>query len=211
MKDKLIIIGASGHGKVVADIALKMDKWKSIEFLDDNENITTCMGIKVLGTTEDGIKYKEQADFFVAIGNNTIREIIQSRLEANGFSIVKLIHPNAVIGVEVEIGKGTVVMAGAVINSSTKIGKGCILNTSCSLDHDNIIEDYVHISPGANLAGTVRVGEKSWIGIGSIVINNLNIEKNCIIGAGSTVLKDLTENCVVGGSPATPIKSKNNK
>ncbi|GAB2318569.1 acetyltransferase [Alkalibacterium sp. s-m-22] len=201
MKDKLIIIGASGHGKVVADIAIKMNKWESIAFLDDDESIKTSMGLEVIGKTADAFTYKDEADFFVAIGKNTVREKVQEKLFEQGLNVVSLIHPSAVIGTDVKVGLGTVVMAGGVINSSTRIGKGCIINTSSSLDHDNVIEDYVHISPGVNLAGTVRVGKGSWIGIGSVVSNNVNICSGCKVGAGAVVVKDITEPGTYVGVP----------
>ena len=124
MKNKLIIIGASGHGKVVADIAIKMNNWQSIAFLDDDESIKVCMDIPVIGKTDDALKYKDEADFFVAIGNNTTRERVQTKLEYEGASIATLIHPNAVIGYQVSVGIGTVIMAGTVINSASTIGKG---------------------------------------------------------------------------------------
>lgn len=201
MKDKLIIIGASGHGKVAADIAIKMNKWQSIAFLDDNESIQISMGLEVIGKTADAFTYRDVADFFVAIGNNATREKIQDKMKAEGLSVVSLIHPSAVIGTDVEIGEGTVVMAGVVINSSSKIGKGCIVNTSCSIDHDNVIEDYVHISPGANLAGAVKVGKESWIGIGSVISNNVNICSGCKLGAGAVVVEDITETGTYVGVP----------
>lgn len=202
MKDKLIIIGASGHGKVIADIATKMNKWKSIAYLDDDENIKSPMGLEVIGETADAYIYKDESDFFVAIGNNAIREEIQEKLLSRGFSVVKLVHPSAIIGTDVEIGIGTVIMAGVVINSSSKIGNGCIINTSCSLDHDNIIGDYVHISPGSNLAGTVSVGKGCWLGVGSVVSNNINICSGCKVGAGAVVINDMTEAGTYVGVPA---------
>lgn len=205
MKKNLLIIGASGHGKVVADIAIKMDKWLSVGFLDDNESIKKCMGLPVIGKSRDILTYKETSDFFVAIGNNFIRKRIQERLEIEGLSVATLIHPNAVIGLDVEIGIGTVIMAGTVINSSSKIGKGCIINTSSSIDHDNVIEDYVHISPGANLAGTVRIGRECWIGIGGVVSNNVSICCGCSLGAGAVVVKDITESGTYVGVPAKKI------
>jgi len=204
VKDKLIIIGAGGHGKVVADIAIKTNKWQNIAFLDDESNKTN-LGIMVIGKTYDVSKYKDEADFFVAIGNNAARENIQEKLIANGASIAILIHPDATIGADVEIGIGTVVMAGVVINSSSKIGKGCIINTNSSIDHDNIIEDYVHISPGANLAGTVKVGRGSWLGIGSIISNNVSICSGCILGAGAVAVKDITEPGTYVGVPVRKI------
>lgn len=206
MKKNLLILGAGGHGKVVADIALRMNRWQHIGFIDDNECIETDMTLEVIGRPSDVLTYMDKADFVVAIGNNTIRENIQEKLESIGASIATLIHPSAIIGKDVSIGKGTVVMAGAVINCSTKIGKGCIINTSCSLDHDNLIEDYVHISPGSNLAGTVKVGRSSWIGIGSVISNNITICNSCIVGAGSVVIRCINESGTYVGVPVKKIK-----
>lgn len=201
-KDKLIIIGASGHGKVVADIAMKMGKWKSISFLDDNHDVLkTSIGIKVIGKTTDAFKHKVEADFFVAIGNNLTRKVIQEKLEIENITVVKLIHPEAVIGVDVEIGSGTSVMAGVVINSSSRVGKGCIINTGSSLDHDNILGDFVHISPGVNLAGSVEIGSQSWIGVGSTVSNNIRLCNDCKVGAGAVVINDITVPGIYVGVP----------
>jgi len=209
MKSKLLIIGASGHGKVVADIAMKMKKWNTIAFLDDDENKKSSLGLNVLGPTNNILTYINEWDLFVAIGDNTIRQQIYERLEKMGASIPILIHPTAVIGEEVEIGSGTVLMAGTIINCSTKIGKACIINTSSTIDHDNHIGDYVHVSPGAHLAGTVKVGQGSWLGIGSVVSNNVNITSNCIVGAGSVVLKDIKESGIYVGTPVRRIKDMN--
>lgn len=201
MKKLLVIIGASGHGKVVADIAFKMKKWENITFLDDDADKKTVLGFEVIGRTADAIKYREVADFIVAIGNNELREKIQEHLVSDGSSLVSLIHTNAVIGIDVEIGIGSVVMAGVVINSSSRVGKGCIINTSSSLDHDCLIQDYVHISPGARIAGNVRVGKATWIGIGCNVNNNISICRNCKIGAGSVVIQDIDKPGTFVGVP----------
>ncbi len=202
MKEKLIIVGASGHGKVAADIAIKMSKWQRIAFLDDDESIEISMGLEVIGKTADALTYKDEADFFVAIGRNAIREKIQEKLIEQGLNVVSLIHPSAVIGTDVEIGVGTVVMAGTVINSSTRIGKGCIINTSSSLDHDNVVKDFVHVSPGVRIAGNVSIGEGTWIGIGSVISNNVNICSGCKVGAGALVIKDIAEPGTYVGVPA---------
>lgn len=199
--DRLIILGASGHGKVVADIAIKMNKWKSIVFLDDEESIKVSIGLEVIGKTTDAFRYKDEADFFVAIGNNATREKIQEKFIEEGLNVVSLIHPRAVIGIDVEIGNGTVIMAGVVINSSSRVGKGCIINTSSSLDHDNDIKSYVHISPGVRTAGNVIIGKGTWLGIGSVVSNNVNICSGCKVGAGAVVLKDITESGTYVGVP----------
>ncbi|MFD6443001.1 acetyltransferase [Peribacillus sp. NPDC060186] len=207
MKNKLLIIGASGHGKVVADIALKMNKWASIAFLDDDASIKSSMGIEVIGKSAEALTHINSYDIFVGIGNNSKREKIQKKLENEGASIPSLIHPSAVIGEQVELESGTVVMAGVVINCCTKIGKGCIINTGATIDHDNLIEDYVHISPGSHLAGTVKVGQGSWLGIGSVVSNNINITSSCNVGAGTVVVKDITESGIYIGIPARRVNN----
>ena len=208
MQKKVIIIGASGHARVIADI-IKESKDKLIGFLDDNQDI---QGNKiyedkiVLGTTnkKDIEKYKD-CYFIIGIGSNSVRKIISNKYP--NIKWYTAIHPKAVIGSDVSIGEGTAIMAGTVINTGTKVGKHCIINTCSSLDHDNLIEDFVHISPGAHLAGTVRIGEETWICAGVTIINNITIEKNNIIGAGSTVIKKITEkNSTFVGTPVRKIK-----
>lgn len=206
-KEKLLIIGASGHGKVVADIALKMNKWQQIAFVDDDESLKSSLDFEVLGTSKDIEPYIKDWDVFIAIGNNSIREKIQNELQVQGATFPTLIHPNAVLGEEVEIAGGTVVMAGVVINPSTKVGKGCIINTAASIDHDNVIEDFVHISPGVHLAGTVKIGKGVWLGIGSIVSNNITIVDNCIIGAGGTVVNNIKKTGLYIGVPVKKMKT----
>lgn len=205
MKNKLLIIGASGHGKVAADIALKMNSWQSISFLDDNENLEFSLGLEVIGKSNEAIKHINDFDIFVGIGNNAIRKKVQESLELEGARIPTLIHPNATLGEQVEVGSGTAVMAGVVINCCTQIGKGCIINTGSTIDHDNLIEDYVHISPGVHLAGTVQVGKGSWIGIGSSISNNIKITNNSIVGAGSVVVRDIINAGTYVGVPVKRI------
>jgi len=206
-KNKLLIIGASGHGKVVADIASRMNRWQSIVFLDDDENIKASMGIDVIGKSNDAFKYISDYNVFVAIGNNKTREKFQRQLETAGANIPTLIHPSAIMGKKVEVGAGTAVMAGVVINCCSMIGKGCIINTGVTIDHDNVIEDYVHISPGVHLAGTVGIGKGTWLGIGSIVSNNVNITSDCMVGAGAVVVKDIKEAGTYVGVPARRISN----
>ena len=192
--NRLIIIGASGHGKVIADIAVK-NGYEDIIFLDDDESIKECAGFPVIGKSKDAKDL--DGDKIVAIGNAAIRERIQQEIET-----VTLIHPDAVIGRRVEIGKGTVVMAGAIINTDTVIGDGCIINTAASVDHDCFVDDFSHIAVGAHLSGTVVVGTGTWIGAGATVINNVNICGKCMIGAGAVVIKDIDEPGTYIGVPA---------
>ncbi|ARJ39563.1 acetyltransferase [Sporosarcina ureae] len=204
MSKKLLIIGASGHGKVVADIAIKMNKWSSIDFLDDKA-INSVMGLDVIGSSTAMLRYIDEYEIFVGIGDNAIRKKIFNTLKTAGATIPTLVHPNAVIGSEVSIGPGTVVMAGVIINCCTVIGQGCIINTGASVDHDNLIGNFVHVSPGARLAGTVTVGEGSWLGIGSVSSNNISVASECIVGAGSVVIKDLKDSGTYIGIPSRKI------
>lgn len=192
--NRLIIIGASGHGKVIADIAVKCG-YEDIVFLDDDDRIKFCAGFPVVGKTSET---KDMVgDKIVAIGNAEIRERIQKTLDG----VVTLVHPDAVISRRVRIGSGTVVMAGAVINSDTVIGDGCIINTGATVDHDCKIGDFTHISVGAHVAGTVEIGAKTWIGAGATVNNNVNICGGCMIGAGAVVIKDISEKGTYVGVP----------
>ena len=194
-KIKLFIYGASGHGKVVADIA-KDNGFKEIIFIDDGDN-------KYL--TFENIKTQNHIPIALGIGDNFIRNKIFKKLKRFNFNIITLIHSSAIISDNVTILDGSVVMPNVVINTNTKVGKGVILNTSCIIEHDNIIKDFVHISPNAALAGNVKVGKFTHIGIGSSVIQNIQIEKKCIIGAGSVVIKNITKNTKCAGVPAKKI------
>lgn len=196
---KLAIIGASGHGKVTADIAVKAG-YDTIVFLDDDESVKQCGKYPVVGKSADAATL--HCDVFVAIGNIKIRRRIQKMVEAEGVTIPVLIHPDAVIAEDVEIGKGTVIMAGTVINPGSVIGEGCIVNTCASVDHDCVVKDFVHIAVGAHLCGTVAVGEDTWIGAGALVSNNKCVCADCMIGAGAVVVKDIGEAGTYIGVPA---------
>lgn len=197
---QLTIIGASGHGRVVADIA-RLNGYDVIEFLDDDENLKFCGDYPVVGNTRKEI----EGSVFVAIGNAEIRK----RLSQDK-NVITLIHPDAVIAAGVKIRAGTVVMAGAVINPGASIGKGCIINTCSSVDHDCSIGDYVHVSVGAHLCGTVAVGNNTWIGAGSTVSNNVSICGNCMIGAGAVVVQNIEEEGTYIGVPASKMMKHKN-
>lgn len=198
--NSLVIVGASGHGKVIADIAEKVG-YTDIVFLDDNPKIESCGIYKVVGDCKSALSYRN-ADFIVAIGNTIIRRRIQSELVDKGLHIVSLIHPSAVIAPNVKIGVGTVVMAGTVINPCSEIGQGCIINTCASVDHDCRIGDYVHVSVGAHVAGTVTIEDNTWIGAGAIISNNIEIVADCMIGAGAVVVCNIKKADTYIGVPA---------
>ena len=200
--NRLIIIGAGGHGKVIADNALK-NGYTDICFVDDNAS-GLCMGFPIVGTcAELEHLHDRKTDFVIAVGNNEIRKRIAETYKVNW---ITLIHPSAQIGVNVSLGKGTVVMAGSVVNGCAVIGNHCIINTCAVVEHDNVIKDYVHISPGAKLGGTVQIGEQTHIGIGATVSNNLNICDCCMVGAGAVVVTDIEISGTYVGVPVRKIK-----
>jgi sugar O-acyltransferase, sialic acid O-acetyltransferase NeuD family len=204
MNKNVIIIGASGHGKVIADI-IKCSGDNVFGFLDDNEALAgTTSGAPLLGKIEIYTQYND-IEFIVAIGGSAIREKIVAKMV--NVQWYTAIHPTAVISkLDTVIGEGTAIMANAVINPGTTIGKHCIINTGAVVDHDNSIGDYSHISVGAKLAGTVEIGKHTWIGVGAAVSNNISICDGCLVGAGAVVVKDIKENGTYVGIPARKIK-----
>lgn len=199
-KNRLLIIGAGGHGRVCADIAEKMKLWDEIVFADDNPPAE--FPYPLIG----GSDTEWNGDYFIGIGSSADRE----KLSKSG-NLITLIHPNAVIGKRVKIGSGTVVMAGVVINPDVVIGNNVIVNTCASVDHDCVIDDFVHISVGAHLCGTVHVGKHTWVGAGATVKNNVHICGACMIGAGAVVVKNITETGTYMGVPAMKNKRINTR
>ena len=204
-KNKLIIIGASGHGRVVADIA-RLNGYNDVVFLDNDKSLTSCAGYPVLGP--DTMARELEGNIFVAVGNPEARKRLMDRYADRTFPI--LIHPSAVVAENVQIGSGSVIMAGAVVNPGAKIGRGVIINTSSSIDHDCIIGDFVHVAVGSHLSGTVEVGDLTWIGTGATVLNNLNICGGCTIGAGAVVIREITDAGVYIGIPAMKYTKETN-
>jgi len=200
---KLAILGASGHGKVVAEIA-ELIGWDEVVFFDDAFPSVEKIGVwPVRGTTEDMVTDVDvYTAAIVAIGDNHIRLEKSNYLLSKGFKLETLIHPRSTVSKYAEVGVGTVVMAGAIINPFTSIGLSSIINTSCSIDHDCTIAEGVHISPGAHVAGGVSIGEMSWLGIGSVVKQGIAISDSVIVAAGAVVVNDVPCNSIVKGVPA---------
>ena len=195
----LLIIGAGGHGKVVADTAL-VSGYSDIAFLDDAWPQKTRNGAwSVLGKPEI-----LQTPTFCAVGNNNAREQLFSDFDLRNSPV--LIHPSAIISPSSKIGEGTLLVAGTIVNADTRIGRGVILNTASSVDHDCEIDCFAHISPGARLAGGVKVGKRSWIGIGAVVCEGIHIGDDVIVGAGSVVIQDIENGAKVCGVPARRIR-----
>ena len=198
----MYLYGASGHGKVVAEIAEENNI--NIEaFIDSDVSKQFISEYKILHKNP-----LELINIIISIGNNLVRKKIVN--ENNLFHYLTLIHPKSTISKRAKIDEGTVVMAGVTINSEVEIGKHCIINTNASIDHECIIADYVHISPNAALAGNVEVGEGTHIGIGACIIQGIKIGKWCTIGAGTVVIKDIPDGATVVGNPGRITKNKSN-
>ena len=203
---RLAILGASGHGKVVADIA-ECCGWDEVVFFDDACPKASVNGHwAVVGNSQRLVECLDTfAGVVVAIGNNAIRAEKLRWLSEISAPVVTLVHPSSVISQYAELGAGTVLMPGVVVNVSSKIGDGVILNTGCSIDHDCTIGDCAHISPGARLAGGVKVGAQSWIGIGTSVKQLVQIGQWVTVGAGAAVVTDLPDGVTAVGVPARPM------
>ncbi|MBR3593566.1 MAG: acetyltransferase [Clostridia bacterium] len=197
MRD-VIIIGAGGHAKVIADIVIKSGD-RLLGFLDDGKSGTVFEQYSVLGTVEDAEKYKSEAEFIIGIGSAAARKNISERFALKWYTAV---HPSATVSLGAEIGCGSTVMAGAVINADAKIGRHCIINTRASIDHDCRLSDFVHVSPGATLCGTVTVGDNTHIGAGVTVKNNISVCADVTVGCGAAVVKSITSPGTYVGIPA---------
>ncbi|MBO1922983.1 acetyltransferase [Thiomicrorhabdus sp. 6S3-12] len=204
---RLAVLGASGHGKVIAEIA-ELNGWKVFFFDDAYPGVSDLEHWPVVGGTEQLINTLSSFQgCFIAIGNNRIRLQKQLQLFSFGAHFPVLIHPNSVVSRMATLQDGTVVMANAVVNPFTRVGRANILNTSSTVDHDCVLADGVHISPGANLAGSVHVGTCSWVGIGASVKQCVTIGENVTVGANAAVVSNVSDDKTIVGIPAKPLGS----
>lgn len=202
----LAILGASGHGKVVADTAT-LCGWSEITFFDDAWPAREACGTwNVAGDTATLRRDVSRFDgFFVAIGDNAVRLQKAQEIAGVGGHLVSLVHPSSTVSKLARVGLGSLVAAGAIIQVDAEIGLACIINTGATVDHDCVVEHGVHVSPGANLAGAVHVGAMAWVGVGASVIQQLKIGRCAIVGAGSVVIHDVLDSTTVVGVPAKPL------
>jgi sugar O-acyltransferase (sialic acid O-acetyltransferase NeuD family) len=212
MKSKTVLIyGASGHGKVVIDIVERQGEYTIAGLLDDDPAMQgkDFCGYAVSGGLEMLTKNAPHSQkLILALGDNNVRKGLWAKVKPLGYELACAIHPSAQIGKDVSIAPGTVIMANVVINSGSRIGENVIVNTGATVDHDCLIGDYAHISPGTHLAGNVRVGERTHIGIGSAIISNITIGKGSIIGGGAVVVADIPDDVTAVGVPAKVIKDR---
>ncbi|MBR6694139.1 MAG: acetyltransferase [Clostridia bacterium] len=197
----VVIIGAGGHAKVIADIVIRSGD-RLLGFLDDQKEGSVFGEYSVIGKLADIEKFKNDALFIIGIGSAAVRERIAKASPVRWYTAI---HPSAQFSLGAQIGSGSTVMAGAVINADSVIGKHCIVNTRASVDHDCKIADFVHLSPGSTLCGTVSVGERTQIGAGTVIKNNISVCADVLVGCGSAVVKDITSAGTYVGVPARKV------
>ena len=212
--DAIVIVGAAGHGKVVADIVEQAGGLRIAGFLDrDRPAGGAFFGLPVLGTEAELprlVRELDLAGMLVAIGDNWTRARVAGELArlAPGLPFVAAVHPSARLARGAEVGPGTVVMAGAVLNSDCRVGAHCIVNTGASLDHDGAMGDFSSLAPGAAVGGNVCIGSYSAVSIGACVAHGRTIGEHAVVGAGAVVLADLPDRCVAYGAPARKIRDR---
>ncbi len=211
MDNTLVIIGASGHGKVVAEAALASKHWQDVVFLDAQwPNLRHCGPWDVVGADDEG-RFPNPMPFVVGIGNAYKRLRVHEHYIKRGWEPQTVIHPAATVSPFATLGAGSVICAGAVVAPFATLGEACIVNTCASVDHDCVLDTAVHIAPGAHVAGEVQIGARTWIGIGSSVIQCIKLGSDILIGAGSAVVGDLQEPGLYLGVPARPVQQSFNR
>lgn len=207
----VIIVGAGGHAKVVADALISHPRngldYTVVGFVDDDpaKAHATIEGRPVLGPVSELERLKEERPdlaVVVGIGDNATRHAVFDDIDTRGFEFVNAIHRSAVLADTIQIGRGVLIAAGVVVNSDARIGDDVILNTGCTVDHDVRVSDHCHIAPGVNLCGAVKVGASTMIGVGASVLPNVIVGEAALVAAGAAVTKDVADRAKVGGVPA---------
>ena len=211
MSIPIIILGSGGHAKVLIDVLrirdIKVVGITSIELQDINKKLN---GINVIGNDEAIFRYSPESVHLVNgigyTGKTEKRRELFDFFKGKGYSFAGVIHPSAVVSLDVQMDEGVQVMAGAVIQTGSKIKKNTIINTKVSVDHDCVIGSHVHLAPGVTISGGVQVADDVHIGAGATIIQEIRIGKKCSIGAGSLVLNNVKDGVTVFGVPAREVK-----
>jgi sugar O-acyltransferase (sialic acid O-acetyltransferase NeuD family) len=210
---KVLIVGAGGHGQVVADIfraqRIAGDDVVVIGYADDDDALQQGrqLGLPVLGRVS-AISEIDHDALIVAVGDNGRRALLHERANTSGVRFAVARHPSAIVAGGVTLGEGSMICAGAIVGCESRIGRGVILNTACSVDHHASIGDFVHIAPGARLGGEVSVGERALVGLGAVVLPRLRIGSRSVVGAGAVVTRDVPAGATVIGVPANLISMR---
>ena len=206
---RILILGAGGHGKAVADLLLADGRFEIAGFLDAAPKATQVLALPVLGDENAlaGLAGQGLGCAHPAIGHNAARQAAAGRLRAAGFALPALIHPAAIIGAGVKLADGVAVLARAVIGPDARIGALALINTGAIVEHDCVLEEAAHIGPGAVLAGGVRVGAGALIGAGAVIRPGVAIGAGAVVGAGAAVVEDVAPGATVMGVPARAVQA----
>lgn len=211
---KVIIVGSSGHSKVIIDIFEKENKYQIVGLLDSYRNIgEETLGYKVIGNEEDLsdlLSKNSNCKLFIAIGDNWIRNKVMNKIIdiVPKIDFASTIHPSAQIGKNVQIGQGVAIMAGAIINSDTNIGDFAIVNTKASIDHDSRMLKFSSLAPNVTTGANVSIGEFSAISIGATIKHGILVGNHSVIGAGALLMKNCADNLIMYGVPAKAIRKR---
>jgi sugar O-acyltransferase (sialic acid O-acetyltransferase NeuD family) len=202
---EVYVYGASGHGKVVAEVAIASGQ-RVHGFIDDaplspGERV---LGLPIAGGLEWLARRAQQSKITVAlgVGNNHARSQVAKHCRELDIPLMTLVHPSAVVSPSAIIGCGTVAMARAVVNAEARIGDGVILNTGAIVEHDCTVGDFAHLSPNSAMGGASSLGQMSWLGMGAVIIHGVNVGDDTIVGAGGVVIRDLPDAVTAVGVPA---------
>jgi acetyltransferase EpsM len=209
-RPQVVIWGAGGHALVVADILRLAGEYDILGFLDDRSpqrRGELFAGGRILGGREQlDTLLTGGVHLLLAVGDCQARLSLARELGGRGLPFATAAHPRATLAADVRVGAGSVVAAGAVINPATRLGGHTIVNTCASIDHECIVDDGVHVAPGARLAGRVSVGRGTWVGMGAVVLPGVRIGAGTVIGAGAVVLHDVPDGLVAYGVPARVVR-----
>jgi sugar O-acyltransferase (sialic acid O-acetyltransferase NeuD family) len=205
---QILIFGAGGHAKVVAEVA-RAGGTEVVGFLEDQSlrDGEPFFGSQVI----DWNRYLRDRrrwnliPIALAVGDNRGRGEVHHRVVSTGVEILSLVHNSAIISPTAVIGAGTVIMAAAVVNADARIGQGVIVNTAAVIEHDAHIGDFAHLSPNVALGGGVRIGPRAHLGLGAVVLPRVEVGADSVVGAGSVVLRDVPPAVTVAGVPARVI------
>jgi len=210
----VVVIGTSGHAKVIVDILKKDSNYRLLGCLAHSKaDIESFCGIPVLGEDaelSDLVERYQIHALVIGVGDNFRRSQIAARIQQfnPGVQFARAIHPQAIIAEDVQIGEGSVVMAGTVINSGCQIGRHCIVNSRASLDHDSILEDFSSLAPGVTSGGDCHIEQFSAVNIGAILAHGVTVGRHSVVGAGSLLLQSVESHVVAYGSPAKVIRTR---